>query len=334
MESDVKFWSCRVAAPAFSSDSGERVGAGRYVWTFFCSVSFRSRSRDRISPRMLSTLRALVRPSSGRFVHIARPSRPLPGRVLRAPSFRPRRATTIATATMRSSPGESSEESWTGGDVDSLARWLRAGGVDPDAFGVGASKSLDDLALEVARGETILDRVLPDGTAVRRVRVLRLLIRDGSAASDASSRASSGASSSSPLGRVLVEARQEWSDGRTRERGTPLSEKLLGGERWQDAAPRAVAEELGSCLSPGYSFRASEASVTTKTTRRESASYPGLASVYEMITADATVDGLPTSRDVVGAGGRIEGGFTSVEETPGGVITATWVWRDVGELDL
>ena len=254
MESDVKFWSCRVAAPAFSSDSGERVGAGRYVWTFFCSVSFRSRSRDRISPRMLSTLRALVRPSSGRFVHIARPSRPLPGRVLRAPSFRPRRATTIATATMRSSPGESSEESWTGGDVDSLARRLRAGGVDPDAFGVGASKSLDDLALEVARGETILDRVLPDGTAVRRVRVLRLLIRDGSAASDASSRASSGASSSSPLGRVLVEARQEWSDGRTRERGTPLSEKLLGGERWQDAAPRAVAEELGRVSRPATRF--------------------------------------------------------------------------------
>ena len=271
MESDVNGLR-RVAAPAFSSDSGERVGAGRYVWTFFCSVSFRSRSRDRISPRMLSTL---TRPSSVPRPEgsSSRPSRPLPGRVLRAPSFRPRRATTIATATMRSSPGESSEESWTGGDVDSLARWLRAGGVDPDAFGVGASKSLDDLALEVARGETILDRVLPDGTAVRRVRVLRLLIRDGSAASDASSRASSGASSSSPLGRVLVEARQEWSDGRTRERGTPLSEKLLGGERWQDAAPRAVAEELGSCLSPGYSFRASEASVTTKTTRRESASY-------------------------------------------------------------
>ena len=277
---------------------------------------------------MLSTLRALVRPSSGRIVHTARPSRPLPGRVLRAPSFRARRATTTATATMRSSPGDSSEGSWTGGDVDSLARWLRAGGVDPDAFGVGASKSLDDLALEVARGETLLDRVPPDGPAVRRVRVLRLLIRDASAVSS-----SSAAESSSSLGRVLVEARQEWSDGRTRERGTPLSEKLLGGERWQDAAPRAVAEELGSCLSPGYSFRASE-SATTKTTRRESASYPGLASVYEMITADATVDGLPKSRDVVGAGGKIEGGFTSVEETPGGVITATWVWRDVGELDL
>jgi hypothetical protein len=275
---------------------------------------------------MLSTLRALVRPSSGRIVHTARPSRPLPGRVLRAPSFRVRRATTTATATMRSSPGDFSEGSWTGGDVDSLARWLRAGGVDPDAFGVGASKSLDDLALEVARGETLLDRVPPDGPAVRRVRVLRLLIRDASAESSASS-------ASSSLRRVLVEARQEWSDGRTRERGTPLSEKLLGGERWQDAAPRAVAEELGSCLSPGYSFRASE-SATTRTTRRESASYPGLASVYEMITADATVDGLPKSRDVVGAGGRIEGGFTSVEETPGGVITATWVWRDVGELDL
>ena len=239
---------------------------------------------------------------------------------------------------MRSSPGDSSEGSWTGGDVDSLARWLRAGGVDPDAFGVGASKSLDDLALEVARGETLLDRVPPDGPAVRRVRVLRLLIRDAESSdaerSDAErSDAEPSSESSSASGRVLVEARQEWSDGRTRERGTPLSEKLLGGERWQDAAPRAVAEELGSCLSPGYSFRAS-ASATTKTTRRESASYPGLASVYEMITADATVDGLPKSRDVVGTGGRIEGGFTSVEQTPGGVITATWVWRDVGELDL
>jgi hypothetical protein len=59
--------------------------------------------------------------------------------------------------------------------------------------------------------------------------VLRLLIRDAH-------------------GRVLIEARQEWSDGRVRERGTPLSEKLMRDEDWRDAAFRAVSEELGSCL--------------------------------------------------------------------------------------
>ena len=278
---------------------------------------------------MLSTLRALVRPSSGRFGHIARPSRPLPGRVLRAPSFRPRRATTIATATMRSSPGESSEGSWTGGDVDSLARWLRAGGVDPDAFGVGASKSLDDLALEVARGETILDRVLPDGTAVRRVRVLRLLIRDASAASDASS----ASSASSSLGRVLVEARQEWSAERARTRDTAEREitgrRAMAGRRPSRGGGGARVVSLARLLVSRVRVGddQNDAEGRARVTR-------DLASVYEMITADATVDGLPTSRDVVGAGGRIEGGFTSVEETPGGVITATWVWRDVGELDL
>ena len=84
IESDVKFWSCRVAAPAFSSDSGERVGAGRYVWTFFCAVSFRSRSRDRIvapdvvdAPRPRPSLVRKVRPHRASLAPAprARPSR-------------------------------------------------------------------------------------------------------------------------------------------------------------------------------------------------------------------------------------------------------------------
>jgi hypothetical protein len=47
-------------------------------------------------------------------------------------------------------------------------------------------------------------------------------------------------------------------DGRTRERGTALSEKLLAGEDWRSAAPRAVAEELGSILPEDYSLDVAE----------------------------------------------------------------------------
>jgi hypothetical protein len=51
---------------------------------------------------------------------------------------------------------------------------------------------------------------------------------------------------------VLTEARQWLPDGRERERGLPLSEKLLAGEGWREGAVRAVAEELGSALADGW----------------------------------------------------------------------------------
>lgn len=45
-----------------------------------------------------------------------------------------------------------------------------------------------------------------------------------------------------------MEASQQLPDGRIRHRNLPLSEKLLAGESWQDAVPRAVQEELGTVL--------------------------------------------------------------------------------------
>lgn len=53
---------------------------------------------------------------------------------------------------------------------------------------------------------------------------------------------------SPPNSQVLTEAKQQLPDGRTRSRGLPVSEKLLPGEGWREAALRAVAEELGSAL--------------------------------------------------------------------------------------
>jgi hypothetical protein len=245
--------------------------------------------------------------------------------------------------------------SWTGGSLDSLAAWLRAHGVDPAAFASASNdaKSLSELAREVARGETSLvaNEMHEDATmtktrklAERRVRVLRLLIRDAH-------------------GRVLIEARQEWSDGRVRERGTPLSEKLMRDEDWRDAAVRAVSEELGSCLvtntkkttdvdrrdddacvSSSRLVTLDESSVTFSSKNRTSVSYPGLRCAYEFITVDAEVLGLPAcdGRFVAGATTTMtktengddeadagEPSFTSTEiNSDGTTLVATWVWRE------
>ena len=170
---------------------------------------------------------------------------------------------------------------------------MRTHGVDPTPFGVGTAKRMEELATEVANGETTLEIV--EGAPRRNVRVLQLLIRD-------------------EAGRVLIEAKQEWDDGRVRERGTPLSEKLLRDENWRDAAPRAVAEELGSALSPGYKLELDETSFTCVAKERDSLSYPGLPSRYLMHSVEARIiDGFPA-----GGAGEAGGGEGVGEGVEGG----------------
>ena len=246
-------------------------------------------------------------------------------------------------ASSSSSPDHAT--SWTGGSPDSLAAWLRAHGVDPGfASAANDTKSISELATEVRRGETTLEA--DANGAVRRVRVLRLLIRDD-------------------RDRVLIEARQEWSDGRVRERGTPLSEKMHRDEDWRDAARRAVVEELGSCLfltkEPGTAtptavvelngsegdesvtvtddvLSLDESSVAfVSITKSTSASYPGLRSAYDFVTVDARVRGLPECDETFVSRFRAnddalceaEPSFTSTErDADGTTLVATWVWRE------
>ena len=246
-------------------------------------------------------------------------------------------------ASTSSSPDDAT--SWTGGSPDSLAAWLRAHGVDPGfASAANDTKSISELATEVRRGETTLEA--DANGAVRRVRVLRLLIRDD-------------------RDRVLIEARQEWSDGRVRERGTPLSEKMHRDEDWRDAARRAVVEELGSRLfltkDPGTAtptavvelngsegdesvtvtddvLSLDESSVAfVSITKSTSASYPGLRSAYDFVTVDARVRGLPECDETFVSRFRAnddalceaEPSFTSTErDADGTTLVATWVWRE------
>ncbi|KAF2531825.1 hypothetical protein F2Q70_00032401 [Brassica cretica] len=148
---------------------------------------------------------------------------------------------------------------------DSFAAW----GVKP------GTKNVHNLWLELSDGETSITDSTPPVRAVSVVTV-RVIGKNGN---------------------ILVEGRQELSDGSVRERFRPLSEKMKPDETPEEAVFRAVKEELGSIFSgeddvvqrvkilPGsYSRRVEE---------KNSMSYPGLPARYALHSVDATVRGLP-----------------------------------------
>ncbi|XP_074565733.1 uncharacterized protein LOC141822198 [Curcuma longa] len=194
----------------------------------------------------------------------------------------------------------SSPPSLTFSSPELLSDWIRPYlPFDPvDSWGaVPGSKSLINLWIEVNRGETSI-LLLPDSeadsigendgalTALRVVNVAIVRIRN-------------------PRGEVLVESHQILSDGTVRRRYRPLSEKMMPGEAVEEAAVRAVREELGKDavrIVPGsYELRVED---------RASTSYPGLPARYILHIVDADVDGLP------------EAGEFSTEENGEGVEAA------------
>lgn len=113
-------------------------------------------------------------------------------------------------------------------------------------------------------------------------------------------------------GKLLVESRQELSNGEVRHRGRPLSEKMKPGESVDAAVHRALKEELGlessvqigTLGSVDHDDRNSGSGIRgivrilpgsyVKTVEeRASASYPGLPARYVLHTVVAEVEGLP-----------------------------------------
>jgi len=121
-------------------------------------------------------------------------------------------------------------------------------------------------------------------------------------------------------GRTLVEASQTLPDGRVRRRGLLLSEKRVRGEAWDVAARRGVAEELESAAAGDVAL--DEASHRVRHVAKDSMSYPGLPTEYEVHSADATVAGLPQL------------GFQTREPRPGGELVTTWQWQDEPPPDM
>ncbi|PWA73582.1 NUDIX hydrolase domain-like protein [Artemisia annua] len=86
------------------------------------------------------------------------------------------------------------------------------------------TKNIHNLFQELTSGETSLNDA--QNPPLRTVNVVVVNIKDGK-------------------NRILIESRQELSNGDVRVRSRPLSEKMKLGESVEDAAVRAVKEELG-----------------------------------------------------------------------------------------
>ncbi|KAF8379822.1 hypothetical protein HHK36_029271 [Tetracentron sinense] len=160
---------------------------------------------------------------------------------------------------------------------ESLSDWLKPR-LPSDSFASWGlkpgTKNVHNLWLELSEGETsLLDSTPP----LRTVHVVTVRII-------------------CPDGRILIESRQELSDGTVRERCRPLSEKMKPGETVDDAVVRAIKEELGSIINGLFvagDVRIVPGSYQKKVEERVSASYPGLPACYILHSVDAWVDGLP-----------------------------------------
>ncbi|XP_020537833.1 uncharacterized protein LOC105641084 isoform X2 [Jatropha curcas] len=144
---------------------------------------------------------------------------------------------------------------------DSLASW----GVRP------GTKNVHNLWLELSEGETSLADSTPPIRTVSVVSV-RIIGKDD---------------------QILVESRQELSDGSVRNRCRPLSEKMKPNETPEAAVYRAIKEELGSIVNDSGTIKIVPGSYKEKIEERNSNSYPGLPARYVLHSMDVMVDGLP-----------------------------------------
>lgn len=132
--------------------------------------------------------------------------------------------------------------------------------IDPAKYGNKEYKSIKDLFTEIINGETTL--IVEEKTLKRKVRVLKLLIRD-------------------EHGRYLWELYQYFHErNMTRERGMPPAEKFLLYEAVIDAIIRTLKEEL-NLFPDQYTFDIIKEH--TDKIEKSSPSYPGLISIYETV---------------------------------------------------
>lgn len=172
---------------------------------------------------------------------------------------------------------------------DELAAWLAEADIDTAGWGLGRTKTLDDLWSEYVSGESGFTADPPS----RLVEVAQLIIRRE--------------------GAILLEVEQSFSDGRQRVRLHPPSEKLLRGETPHAAARRCLSEELGLTTADGVLIGEREPSVEVA----DSPSYPGLPTRYVFYTFEAAADSLP------------DGDFYRDNNAPDDPIRRhLWGWRE------
>ncbi|PKU75502.1 uncharacterized protein LOC110101662 isoform X2 [Dendrobium catenatum] len=126
-------------------------------------------------------------------------------------------------------------------------------------------------------------------------------------------------------GALLVDSHQLLSDGTVRKRGRPLSEKMRPGETVEDAALRAVREELG--IAASSSVKLVPGSYLVRVEEKASVSYPGLPARYILHSIEAQVESLPEE----GEFSTEETGEGEVELSIGSAVFVRkhfWKWID------
>lgn len=207
----------------------------------------------------------------------------------------------VASRRMAASAALGGNGRFAGCTTGELEQWLERYGVPVASYGRGSARTTGELLDEVANAESVLTvhSIAGSRRALRMVSVLNLYIQNSQ-------------------GQVLIEAGQRLPDGRLRQRGLPLSEKMIGQECWQAAAVRAVSEELATALPQDWKaqLHIDEASYHQLVEMQESTSYPGLLTQYTCHKVTAQLPCLPQQP------------FSTSEPRPNGVLTNYWEWQE------
>jgi hypothetical protein len=141
--------------------------------------------------------------------------------------------------------------------IEQFKQFLTHAGIDYSTWGVGATKTVEDLYMEFTQGETIFECSMAG--LIRVVSVAVVTVNVGNL--------------------VLKETKQVFANGSTRSRDMPgsVSEKFKLGEDPYEAGFRGLQEELGIPIE-GFIFNG-ELRINSSDPRL-SRSYPGLMSRY------------------------------------------------------
>ncbi len=146
--------------------------------------------------------------------------------------------------------------------IDDLNTTLKSNGIDISEWGMGTTKSVQNLFAEIVAGEVYLQTK----PLLRVIQVVQIIIRRGNS--------------------ILIEAKQEFGSGQQRFRNIPPSEKMKTKESYIDTAIRCLQEELG--LAP-QNIEFIRPTYQQKKTIRNSPSYLGLNTRYTFHTVEARV---------------------------------------------
>ncbi len=152
--------------------------------------------------------------------------------------------------------------------VATLKEWLVSQDIDISRWGVGPTKTVENLWDEIVNGETYLQ----DNPPLRIIQVVQVIIRDGN--------------------RILLEAEQELDNQQRRSRNFPPSEKMKPGETYTGTATRCLQEELGAAP---HDITIVQSTHRQRKIVRDSPSYPGLDTQYIFHAVEAKVKGLPNT---------------------------------------